>query len=87
MQRIPCPWCGPRAHIEFSYRCDAEAVAPEREDDAATLRRVYARANHIGVHTEIWQHRHGCRGWLRVRRHNLTHEILDTAPAAAEPPP
>ena len=29
----------------------------------------------IGYHDEIWQHTFGCRGWLRIERHNYTHDV------------
>jgi heterotetrameric sarcosine oxidase delta subunit len=85
MQRIECPWCGERPQIEFSYYRDAEAVPPAREweqDIDAQLRRIYLRKNHVGFHSEIWQHVMGCRQWLRVLRNNLTHEVADCEPAS-----
>ena len=77
MQKIPCPWCGPRAQTEFEYYCDA-SVVDDRFDDETTseaLERVFIRDDYIGFHQEIWQHVAGCRGWLRLERHNQTHEI------------
>ena len=82
MHEIPCPWCGPRAQTEFEYCCDA-SVVDERFDEESTgeaLERVFIRDDYIGVHREIWQHVAGCRGWLRLERHNRTHEIRGAEP-------
>jgi len=80
MQLIPCPWCGPRAHIEFRYHCDAQAVSRRwhEESDAEWQERTWLRGNQIGWHHEIWQHTDGCRGWLVVTRNNLTHGLTKT---------
>ena len=81
MQQLPCPWCGPRAQIEFSYVRDWQAVpAGWPEADAPALERIYLRSNHIGWHIELWQHSAGCRGWLKLLRHNLTHEVRAAVP-------
>jgi heterotetrameric sarcosine oxidase delta subunit len=92
MQSFTCPWCGPRSQIEFSYCRAAESVAttpmPEQgsapQGHTGELERIYLRGNHIGVQEEIWQHTYGCRGWLRITRNNLTHEVRDCAPASLE---
>lgn len=80
MHKITCPWCGPRAQTEFEYYCDASAVDSqfERETAEEALERVFIRDDYVGFHCEIWQHVHGCRAWLRVERHNRTHEIRAT---------
>lgn len=82
MQLIPCPWCGPRAHVEFRYHCDAGALPRQwlRETGAEFQARTWLRDNHIGVHDEIWQHADGCRGWLMLARHNLTHAVEGSRP-------
>ena len=92
MQLIPCPWCGPRAHIEFRYHCDAHAVLRDgqTETDGEWQDRIWLRANHIGWHHEIWQHADGCRGWLVLSRNNLTHAVatsLPLGPAGLVPAP
>jgi heterotetrameric sarcosine oxidase delta subunit len=77
MMLIPCPWCGPRAHIEFRYHGDAAALprdwARESADDFHA--RTWLRGNHVGMHDEVWQHTDGCRGWIVVTRDNLTHAV------------
>jgi heterotetrameric sarcosine oxidase delta subunit len=82
VQLIPCPWCGPRAHIEFRYHCDACAVPRDwlNEPAAEAHARIWLRDNHIGAHDEVWQHTDGCHGWLSVTRNNLTHVIESTRP-------
>ncbi len=84
MLLIRCPYCGPRAQIEFSYGGDANAKRPS-DPEAATLEAwldyVYLRDNPRGPHWELWQHTAGCRAWIRVQRDTLTHEILAAEPA------
>ena len=91
MQLFDCPWCGPRAHIEFTYLRDSESVAAGTmatpSDERRDLERIYLRRNHLGTHTEIWQHSFGCRGCLRITRNNLTHEVDQCLPASPEPTP
>jgi len=80
MLLIHCPWCGPRAQVEFTYGGDATMRRPAtdaRED--AWVAYVYLRDNPAGTHEELWQHSAGCRQWFRVRRDTRTHEILSSA--------
>lgn len=81
MHLIVCPFCGPRAQIEFRYHCDVEALpaAWEGEDEEQLHRRLLYRTNDIGFHVELWHHDYGCGSWLRIERHNRTHEIRSTA--------
>jgi sarcosine oxidase subunit delta len=87
---IRCPWCGARDEAEFVYRGDATA---QRPSDNATLDEfsayVYARGNPRGWHLEWWHHAQGCRQFVKVLRHTLTHEICATAGAqeTIKPPP
>lgn len=81
MLLIRCPYCGPRAQIEFSYGGDAGAKRPQDPAGVsleAWLDYVYLRDNPRGPHWELWQHSAGCRRWLRVHRDTLTHEVLAT---------
>jgi sarcosine oxidase subunit delta len=84
---IPCPWCGPRAQVEFTYGGDATLRRPAPDAPAdAWVEFVYMRDNPAGPHDELWFHGAGCRQWFRVRRDTRTHEILDSArPSAALP--
>ena len=79
---IPCPYCGPRDHHEFSYGGAAHARRPEPdapEDD--WIEYVYMRDNPRGWHEELWHHVSGCRQWLIVNRNTLTHEIASVRAA------
>lgn len=77
MLSIDCPQCGPRDHTEFSYGGDARVQRPAADCDDPTVWHdyVYARENPRGVHHELWQHSQGCRSWLELQRHTVTHEI------------
>jgi len=81
MLLIPCPWCGPRAQVEFTFGGDATVrrPAPDAPDDA-WVAYVYLRDNPAGPHAELWQHSAGCRQWLRVQRDTRTHAILGSTP-------
>ncbi|SMF82428.1 N-methylglutamate dehydrogenase subunit B [Tistlia consotensis] len=82
MLRIPCPFCGPRDHSEFSYLGDATVTRPEAEAPLDEwFGYVYLRDNPRGRHREHWHHAQGCRQWLVVERDTLTHEILGALPA------
>ena len=79
MLRIPCPCCGLRDETEFTYNGSAEAPRPtDPEDGAAAAAYVYFRANPRGWHAEYWHHAQGCRRWIKVIRHTVTHEIAAT---------
>jgi len=82
MIQIRCPWCGPRDEIEFSYRGDATVRRPAADAPGeAFYDYVYARRNPRGWHKEWWHHSHGCRQYLQVVRHTLTHEVRAVARA------
>ncbi len=90
MLLIPCPHCGPRNQIEFTYGGDATVRrpatdAPDAAPVAAWVDCVYLRDNPCGPHDELWLHSAGCRRWFRIRRDTRTHEILAGAPLG-EPP-
>jgi sarcosine oxidase subunit delta len=74
---IPCPVCGPRDHVEFTYWGDATVVRPELADTDAShwAAYVYDRGNPRGPHSEYWHHVHGCRLWMLVARDTLTHDV------------
>lgn len=72
MSRLACPFCGPRELEEFVFR----KTLPEA--GASDYAAVYERANRIDDSLEHWQHVHGCRAWLCVRRDPSTgavHEV------------
>jgi methylglutamate dehydrogenase subunit B len=87
MLLIPCPWCGPRSEVEFTYGGDATVRRPDAgAPDAEWFRYVYLRDNPMGPHDEWWLHGAGCRQWFRVRRDTHTHEILGSAEPSAPVP-
>lgn len=71
MNRLTCPFCGPRELEEFVFR----KTLPE--PGASEFAAVYERANRIDDSLEHWQHAQGCRAWLRVRRNPSTGEVRE----------
>lgn len=71
MSRLACPFCGPRELEEFFFR----KTLPE--PGATACAAVYERVNNLHESTEHWQHLHGCRAWLWVRRDPSNNRILD----------
>ena len=84
MMLIRCPWCGPRGATEFHYSGEA---APRPDPSSATPREwreyLYFPANPLGLVTETWYHRMGCRRFIRVERHTETNEIRAVRAAGA----
>ncbi|MGI8895347.1 MAG: sarcosine oxidase subunit delta [Casimicrobiaceae bacterium] len=77
MLLIPCPWCGLRNQVEFTYGGDATVKRPAADaEEAAWFDYVYLRDNPSGPHDELWLHSAGCRQWFKVRRDTCTHAIL-----------
>jgi len=78
MLLVPCPWCGPRDEVEFSYGGQAEDAYPSDPaalSDAQWARYLFVRDNARGRFRERWVHTHGCRRWFDVTRDTVTHEI------------
>ena len=78
MLQIPCPWCGERDEIEFSYGAQAGIAYPA--DPAALTDEQWAewlfvRDNPKGLFRERWVHTHGCRRWFDVDRDTATNAI------------
>jgi heterotetrameric sarcosine oxidase delta subunit len=77
MLLIPCPWCGPRNQIEFTYGGDATKRRPVPQASATEwFDYVYLRHNPRGPHDEWWLHGAGCRRWFKLRRDTRTHAII-----------
>jgi len=79
MLLIPCPWCGERDEIEFSYGGQAGVAYPA--DPAALTDEEWAaylfvRDNPKGRFAERWVHTQGCRRWFDLVRDTVTHEIV-----------
>ena len=78
MLLIECPFCGPRAEVEFRCSGEGHIARPEAPDsipDEAWADYVYMRTNPKGLHFERWMHQHGCRRWFCVARDTVTHKI------------
>jgi sarcosine oxidase subunit delta len=89
MLLVTCPYCGPRAEIEF--HCGGEAhiarpAEPAKVSDAAWAEYLYMRTNRKGLHAERWLHAHGCRRWFNVLRDTVNDNIVQTYPVG-EPRP
>jgi sarcosine oxidase subunit delta len=75
MLLIPCPYCGPRPELEFSYGGEAGLARPADPsvlDDAAWADFLYQRKNPRGPHDERWRHTHGCGRFFNARRNTVT---------------
>jgi sarcosine oxidase subunit delta len=74
---INCPHCGPRSQAEFVYERVVDAVAHPDASTEVAVEALYTRANARGFTWELWRHAYGCRGWIRLLRHSVTHEISE----------
>jgi heterotetrameric sarcosine oxidase delta subunit len=80
MHRITCPHCGLRDEAEFRFRGDATVTRPGDNGGIAEYDEyLHMRANTKGWAIEWWHHTLGCRHYLKVVRHTVTHEIRATA--------
>ncbi len=84
MMLIPCPHCGKRAQAEFVYERALESVIVPGVDDADAMAKLYARTNPRGPDEELWRHTYGCRAWLVLTRHRVTHAITAVRPIGPE---
>jgi heterotetrameric sarcosine oxidase delta subunit len=78
MLALPCPWCGERDEVEFTYGGQAEVSYPPEPgvlSDEAWAQYLFVRDNPKGPFRERWVHTHGCRRWFDLERDTLTHEI------------
>lgn len=79
MHRIDCPWCGLRDESEFQYHGDASVPPPALDATIeAAHAAIHVRSNPRGWHREWWHHQHGCRRFVQVLRHTLSHRIAAT---------
>lgn len=76
---ITCPHCkDAREEEEFAYSGEAfiaRPVAPDALDDKAWGDYLFNRKNPKGWHWEMWSHASGCRKFLVVKRHTVSHAI------------
>ncbi len=88
MLLIPCPWCGPRDEVEFSYGHEAHIERPADPDarsDEEWADYLFMRKNPKGLHRERWVHSHGCRRWFNVERDTVSHRIVASYKMGEEP--
>lgn len=80
MLLIACPHCGDRSQVEFTYERTLDSIVALDAVPEAAMRTLYERANPRGWDEELWRHGFGCRQWLVLRRHRVTHEIESVRP-------
>jgi sarcosine oxidase subunit alpha/sarcosine oxidase subunit delta len=81
MLLVPCPWCGERDEIEFSYGGEAGVAYPSDPaalTDEEWARFVFFRENPKGRFVERWVHTHGCRRFFELVRDTATNEFERT---------
>jgi sarcosine oxidase subunit delta len=89
MLLIPCPYCGDRPEIEFSYGGEAHVVRagnPAMLDDQQWSEFLYVRKNTKGPHAERWRHVHGCGRFCNVVRDTTNDFILASYEIGAPKP-
>ena len=87
MMMIACPYCGPRAELEFQWGGDAHVTRPKPScDDGAWAAYLFQRRNAKGRSLERWRHAYGCGQWFNLVRDSATHEIFAVYPMGAPPP-
>jgi heterotetrameric sarcosine oxidase delta subunit len=80
MNRIACPFCGPRELEEFSFR----STLPQ--PGAGAIAQLYERIDRPDSSLEHWQHVKACRAWLVVHRNPSTGEVLEVRFLAGRTP-
>src|SRR3546814_9975226 len=81
MLLIDCPFCGPRAEIEFRCGGESHIQRPgphDRVSDAEWADYLFNRENPKGEHRERWFHSAGCRRWFNAARDTVTHQFRVT---------
>lgn len=79
MLLIECPYCGPRAEVEFRFGGEAHIARPDDPgalSDEGWADFLFMRGNPKGVVRERWMHAAGCRRWFNVARDTVTYRIL-----------
>lgn len=88
MLLITCPYCGPRAEIEFHYGGEAHIPrpkSPDRLSDEAWADFLFLATNPKGLFRERWMHSAGCRKWFNMMRDTVSHEIIGTYKVGEKP--
>jgi sarcosine oxidase, subunit delta len=81
MLLITCPYCGPRAEIEFHYGGEAHIARPADPSalsDAAWAEFLFTRTNRKGVQAERWIHAYGCQRWFNALRDTDSDRLIQT---------
>jgi len=79
MLLIPCPYCGERPELEFTYGGQAHIARPADPSaltDEQWAEYLYMRDNPKGPHAERWRHTHGCGRFFNVVRDTSSDAIL-----------
>ncbi len=84
MMQIVCPHCGPRAQAEFVFERTVDSVVQLDAVPKDAMMTLFSRANPRGADDEIWRHSFGCRAWMVITRHRVTHEITATRAVGPE---
>jgi sarcosine oxidase subunit delta len=89
MLLIPCPYCGERPEIEFSYGGEAHIARPAdpsalSDDEWATY--LYLRTNPKGTYAERWRHSNGCGRFFNAVRDTVS-DFFVTTYKSGEPRP
>jgi sarcosine oxidase subunit delta len=88
MLLIHCPWCGPRAEIEFRHGGEAHIARPPdpgKLDDQEWAEHLFLRSNPRGLHAERWIHQYGCQRWFNAVRDTYTDTFVKTYPRGTKP--
>jgi sarcosine oxidase subunit delta len=89
MLLIPCPYCGERPEIEFSYGGQAHLARPQRPaelSDEQWAEYLYVRSNPRGLHAERWRHVRGCGRFFNALRDTTTDHFAATYKIGERPP-
>ena len=76
--RIPCPYCGVRDALEFTWGGEADIsrpLDPKACSDEQWAAYLFMRKNPRGMHHERWCHTYGCGQWFNVHRDTVTHVV------------
>ncbi len=88
MLLIDCPYCGPRPETEFHCGGQAHVARPDTPADVNDHdwgAYLYERDNPRGIHSERWNHLHGCGRWFNALRDTLSDRFIETYPMGARP--
>jgi len=89
MLLIPCPICGERPEIEFTYGGEAGIARPTQPaalNDDEWGEFLYLRRNPRGMHGERWRHVNGCGRFFNVWRNTETDHFHGSWKPGQEPP-